>query len=110
MSDIKGTLIDLIFDDVKLRESVISFYKEYMGIELSIPQLMQNLSAMDNHTLIEILDNSYTDTIIRDDIHNIHSQLMIGENWPAYLDGPEAIECFMTKLQSAYVEEGYRTL
>lgn len=110
MKDIRNVLIDYIFDDVEKRNELIEFYEEYFGIELSIPLLIKNLDAMDNRTLLEIIEDGYTDTCVRSDIFNFHSEMLIDMPWPINGDTEELKEIFKNKLDSAYVEQGYKVL
>ena len=110
MKDIKELVLDYVFENIKIRDDLLSFYKSYLDIEMTIPQLIEHLNYMPGYILFEIADGTYTDTNIREEICSLHSNMMIGQDWPTYGDGELVAEKFEIYLQLAYKEKGYNIL
>jgi len=110
MNKVTLKLVDMIIEDEKLVDDINHFYRDYTGVDMSTPQIVKHLSFMDNRTLVEILDNTYTDTCVRGDILNYHSQLLIGKEWPVNGDDDEVKKLFTKELNEVYEEKGYKVL
>ena len=100
-------LLNLILKNKELINELTIFYRDYIDVNLTRLQLIDNLKVMDKGTLLEILDGGYTDTDIRENICNYHSILMINESWPTYGDGELVYEKFINTLNDKYKELNY---
>jgi hypothetical protein len=97
--------------DLEFAGEIADVYHDYGGISMTAEQVIELLARADRGVVRQVVRyRSPRDTADRGMLLDQLALLLIGQRWPIYGDGREAMVRFRDKLHDAAVAAGYKVV